>query len=1224
MKASTTSTTFVAEFDNEWLSGVFKPVFDDLTLLASCIAGIATYLHPNLGAALDALFIMLVDLVQASITFFVYVGQAGGTPSGVIASVYSNMDTTPAAFMDPVFVQAELFAQAFGGFFSIIDTNFGHLVSNTLSMAVEFFRGIYRFSVIMMYGLAHDGGASAALSDFKTAWRSGSNGGKFSALFAYWNSAATNAGTITGYIHSSLGCITTALLYYPAHLLLFSVGLFLCFTDSDVLSSLQSNWSAIFVTHLFSPLTGLVTCLSSIISSIDTQLGCLVGAVLTIAIDWSEFVLSIFVYFNIIFLDGNGMENTIDTNTPFNDITALGACIQSFMYSLTSSCSTLNFFCKAGDTIYDVFSFASAVLKKLIIDIPDSITTNSGISSAVNIQDIITSAETFLSDASLMIASLVPFPNTGYCTQSQWQTNIGNMIYHALDVVLIPAKIMNLFLTSVFGSSTDVGTFLSSLLTVLFNVIINLLNDLGSIVSCLTGSGSFFTTLATIVGGLLTVFSDTVLNIITDILRLAVDIFTGNFSDFGAALGQLLTDFGNFFASIALQILNAIIPGGADALNSVLNFFTGTACTATETAINAMVDAINAMVVVVRCIGCPHVTCNTQCTSCGSCTSLNCAAGLCSDWVAGCSAGLCGSGTCGHDTTVCSSSCGDCGISSVGYVSMCNNKRSNGEPDWSGMFKGGKRAADTRTPTSSQSRRSTYQNDTGDTTAFQSSSFYNSEIIYDYMIYKGEFGSNLNTTDTMSVIQSILNWDGETMCDVVINGFKGQRWTDIGLSDRAFMAECVQKRFTAIKLGLAIGWIGIPQDMFYNWMRPFGMVKDAIVGSVMYATCYMGNETCAYDTQDLATKLEAAGVDYSLVLYILGMGEITLENVLGYSQVEALVQKLGAQSSISALISDVNRLFVGASTVIINATVSHGNLIGAMYDDIGALGVIYNNTVANITDPGQVMRHVVNNGTEGYSRRNMNPEYGIGARAYASEVIGGLYSAIDTIMDPNGGHIRTLVDSIFIGGRDSCDAPWSNTTQCAAAEPRVDIEGTLLKMNREIDGAKKHVEALAADSRESIANTLLSTSHKLSDAVGYISSLPDTVERMKDDIIRSVADLSRSVNETVGSGIDSVLLYNATSAVELRQRVEDVRANIMRNITDSVSMMSSKIELSISSVADKMTFVIDAIKRYTNTTHKTHPPHTPIHTYAPPPTRITHPPHTPSFSLHAHAHKTSR
>lgn len=1109
------SDTFQEYFDQDWVNGKFTGAFDTLESASVCLGTLGARINPSLQSIVPAIVGMLAEVLRSGVQFCVIAIENGSSAQSFSTALTSAINDPTSGFVTPIFTYASQFGTGLGTFVSEVYPTLGTLVTAIVQVIVSFVQGIVRFMIVEGATIIAGQDPLAALFSDWTDTTTAFNGGLYSPVFTAYFAFASAAGNLLNVIHPTIDCFVTQVLSVPMHLVMLAVNLIVYVGRTDFFSLLNSG---LFDVHVFNPLLSVASCVGSFFDLINTPLGCITQQLLSVGVQLVRFGTAFLVSLPYSVGLQEGLNNVIDETSLFSAITALGICIGNFVQQFggTSPCSAdPPFFCYLGYCVAEVFALISAILQKLMVQIPNAM-FQGNLSSLVDLTQIIYDAERLIQSLGVTIGVLIPSPNPDSCSNGSWGFQVGNLIFSVIDLVFVPIKIMNMFFNAVLNGNTTAGGFIGQLMTILVSSVVNILTALAATLDCLSGAGSFFTTLAHILDTLVTTITNTILNIFLDIIRLAVDLFTGNLSDFGNAILSLLSDFGNFIAQIASTIVEAIIPGSV--LENIVNFFDNGACEGAETVINGLIDGVNAIVGVLGCICSPAPLTTSRTTNGCNPSGIVCAADA---GVFGCYDCVSPSECCRDVTTI--GSCGTCGgtLTSVSYVSICPDKKrstfprsstASDAPEWmqkveelrkirkaasssdsekvkwqSAMrsdlnamqrnMKADPFAPNTGGFSRSQmyTRSDLYNNDTTDTSnatyvntsvgadvtygyayafTIATDAFYDAEVLIETASsYIGDTSildsmTPLTEDDIARVIASIMVWNGTSVCDVLVRSFSNTSWSNISVVDRARFAECVQKRSFAMKLGMSIGWINIPQDILYNWVRPWSVSKDIFVGVSTYATCYLNNLTCATDVKNLTAILNENDINPSTVLYFLGLGEKTINSSIGQELLSSLSAALGGQSALGALATDLMALYTQTSTVISNTT-SNISMSDAFANDMSAMAQLYNVTVNSSTSSNDTLSTRALDGMRQHraQRRSLvgeeNLEHtedaedetplGILAqesiqktKTYARHVQARSGSLTNDLFHPRQGAFVRLLRTVFDNGKNDTN-PWNRT-----------------------------------------------------------------------------------------------------------------------------------------------------------------------------------------------------
>jgi hypothetical protein len=989
-------TNLATEFSTDYLNRKFAGPFNAVDAIGVCLGNIAGGIHPALGQTIPPLLATFTAMVKSCITFFIYVIRNNATPRDFSNAMMAGLNDPSSEFVNPIFNNAVLVARGLGSFVNSVQPLFGALVTAVLSFIINTVRNMVRFAIIMGAGTL---AGNDPLTTFSNDWMpniAAYDGGNYNTAFNNYFDIATAAGSLFSKIHPAIGCAVSNVLSLPMHIIMFAITLVAFLTKGLGLGSYQG-----FNLRLWNPLLAVANCVGDFFSIVDPSLGCLARTTLSWIIQLARYLVQVMLTITLMVVYKFGLGIFTADPAPFRAATIdVVFCASNFVKRFdANSCSDTNtFICRSADGVYYILMALAQIMFKLIIEVPDGV-FKAQIGTILDMSSIIAAVSGTFSSFSYAVASLTPPPNSNRCDKSSWTTALGGLFFNAFSVLLVPPKIVNMFLVNTFLTpSTSISQFLNSLMQIFIEPLVGALDSLASVLNCTSGAGAFFSRIATLLRQLLNVLSQAAINIIVDLIRIVVDMFTGNFKDFVDAILSLLKNFGNFFLAFAKTIFDAIIPGSV--LQSIIDFFTGPACKAMETVVNAMVDMVNVVIEAVRCLKCGIDT-NSVCQSCSGPCNEN-----------GCSLGQCGRAG-GCEKRVTTSKCKTCdGLAPVSKVSMCpGSKRSTEEkeePLWLREMKRRVEEGFARTEMERKYAR-TYDNEGyGNETvvyvnateylelygAFEAPSVTYTHDIMDNMFYTPDtydslYESLVNKTylfaenrtwseeDMLRIVASLLPWEGESRCDLMVRHYNDSDWSTIPVGDRTFLAECVQKRAFTMKLGEAIGWLEIPQDIMYNWMRPYTVAKDVAMGLVIYAKCFSDNATCATEMKNFTAQLKGLDIDPRSVIFIMGLGQKVMLQAMNVTVLQSLAYSMGAQTGLGALMFDLSTFFAGAKDAIANATDSI-DLSAALEEDLSTLAYIYNNTLesnVSLTENAyeEVQQGVRNMRNAGRYRRRSEP-----------------------------------------------------------------------------------------------------------------------------------------------------------------------------------------------------------------------------------------------------------
>ena len=1014
------SGSLADEFDSEWIAGKFASSFASVENLASCLQALLSKIHPSLGGAAQSAVDVLVETVRSLIIFFVYVGQYGSSFSVLTVQLYQAIDNN-ATFINPIFNALDQMFNAIGQFFSIVDSDLGGLVYQVGLIVVGTGRNFFRLLFTVAAGSAPGSGIST-LSTIKIDWRyfHNYNGGRYSAPFTAMFSAAVYAGNLMSVIDPSAGCLVNNLLSLIPNAFLAIINFILAITESDPFLGVNGLWTGgMFDRIIFNPAIALVNCLAQIAQILTEPSYYFVLAAGQVVVYWSRHFLGFWIMFNQIVIQRKGVGQVLDTASPFSAIQSFGAFFQSFFYGFSNGCPSNNFFCLLGDAFVNLFGLIATLARYIFVYILDAIIVGNypgGLDAVLQQLQI-----TLISFGSAL-GSLVPPPSYSNCSQDAWIGAIGRLIGHSAYLLASPLVLVNWLIAGVFSQETSQGQMLEQLVQPFAVGIQNVLVDIATIADCVFDTGTFFSDLASIISRLLTLFTTQGLLVIQDLLSLVVDLFTGNLSGFGSDLASLLSDFGNFFVYIATQILNAIIPGGGDALLNVLNFFTGDFCHELNDILSVVVSTVNSVVNKVKCLSC-----------------------------------------------IFDDSCADCGLINYSFdaCAVSSKRRSDNQ-------EGNAEGWVPYTP---------YHK------AYHNTSFYDNHVEYEGF-WSGGLGrsANYNSTDPMGFFSTVFSWNGTSACDSLVRGYSRSPWHRVPFGDKVSITSCVQKRVAIIRLGEQIGWVAIPQDLLYNWQRPITLTRDLVVGAAYYASCVSTGSPCATSPAALAEGLEGMGVDYSAVLYVLGMAEVGVNKVFNFTAVDSMIAKMGNSSSLSVLVKDLWTLTTSAYELVGNGSSIASQAVSAVKNSTRSLRMAKNYA----TNAGDISgRSVVAAVSEHIEKTDHVSPSAIWQRfvARATKARASAESVWENTFHPTRGHVRTLVDSAFTNSRYYGACRPENYTLCDPADeplPWMDAERLRSSAPQLASLVQKSASTILAEADDMSARIKSSAANAARDVLGSI------------------------------------------------------------------------------------------------------------------------------------------
>ena len=115
---------------------------------------------------------------------------------------------------------------------------------------------------------------------------------------------------------------------------------------------------------------------------------------------------------------------------------------------------------------------------------------------------------------------------------------------------------------------------------------------------------------------------------------------------------------------------------------------------------------------------------------------------------------------------------------------------------------------------------------------------------------------NENSTILFDVATKI-TWDDNSRCDRIIMAYQDYQLTSLRPLEKIEWVDCLKHRLMAEALEHKFR-VGIPKDLFYNWLRKYTLGYDVIRASFSYVFWYL-KEGATLD--DLKTTLAAQGID---------------------------------------------------------------------------------------------------------------------------------------------------------------------------------------------------------------------------------------------------------------------------------------------------------------------------------------------------------------------------
>ena len=99
-----------------------------------------------------------------------------------------------------------------------------------------------------------------------------------------------------------------------------------------------------------------------------------------------------------------------------------------------------------------------------------------------------------------------------------------------------------------------------------------------------------------------------------------------------------------------------------------------------------------------------------------------------------------------------------------------------------------------------------------------------------------------NYSTVLHDVATKLNWDDNSRCDRIILGYQDYDIERMSPLERVDWMECVQLRITSEIVEHKFK-IGIPKDIFYNWIRKYTTAIDVVSASVVYINWYIRDGT---------------------------------------------------------------------------------------------------------------------------------------------------------------------------------------------------------------------------------------------------------------------------------------------------------------------------------------------------------------------------------------------
>ena len=137
------------------------------------------------------------------------------------------------------------------------------------------------------------------------------------------------------------------------------------------------------------------------------------------------------------------------------------------------------------------------------------------------------------------------------------------------------------------------------------------------------------------------------------------------------------------------------------------------------------------------------------------------------------------------------------------------------------------------------------------------------------------------------ILHEELEWNGVSMCDQYVHGYKDYNFTDLRPMERAQLLQCVEQRILAVEMAKQLD-MPIPVDIVYNWKRKYVMLYHLLQSGVIYSQYLMNEHT----TKQMVRKMKEAGIDINLYLPLWNSVRTSVRHFTLVTHLDGLVHTL--------------------------------------------------------------------------------------------------------------------------------------------------------------------------------------------------------------------------------------------------------------------------------------------------------------------------------------------